>query len=79
MNRAQERITRRKPIARTWTLLESGVGRGTKAGHSGGVLGCELVNQLAQSERLTKDSEIMVLRPAAILAVDRGTLASCSW
>jgi hypothetical protein len=36
-------------------------------------------DQLAQSERLTKDSEMMVLRPAAILAVDRGTLASCSW
>lgn len=42
MNRAQERITRRKPIARTWRLLESGVERGMKAGHSGGVLGCEI-------------------------------------
>jgi hypothetical protein len=78
LNRAHERITRRKPIARTWRLL-AGLGEGRKRGTRGEYWDVNGEDQVAQSEKLTKDSEMMVLRPAAILAVDRGTLASCSW
>jgi hypothetical protein len=69
LKRAQERITRRNPIARTCDSRQRSTSRGEGRGRI--VRGEE--GPLAQRGR-TKESEMMVLRPAAILGNERGTL-----
>ena len=64
LKRAQERITRRKPIARTWFALD---GKRYQGEGRGGY-------EREEISRRTKESEMMVLRPAVILGSERGTL-----
>ena len=65
-------MTRRKPIAKTCILLVSEArALGTKS------KGERIAGELEGGER-TNDREMIVLRPAAIFALDKDSLTACS-
>jgi hypothetical protein len=80
LKRAQERITRRKPIARTCLEVSLEVEgwrndhRLARDGTNERGWGWRRERASARQRRRTKESEIMVLRPAVILGSERGTL-----